>query len=169
VHSDRVSSVPKEHVVDALSLTADGEVELFEITPIGGGTVYLKNDNDVTWQGHVYEGVPILFSGYGKSASGSSMSPRLAIGDTETDLNALKPLVFDGWLDGASIRYVRILLANLLANRLIFEEMSFRVKRVEEYHRLSITLQLATSSDALGFTLPHRQYHPPSFPSVAIQ
>lgn len=163
-----MTGIPIEHIEDSQKLVADAEIDLFELTPVGGGTVYFKNENEIEWQGNVYEGIPVDFNGIKKSST-AALAPKMRIGDGAIDLSALKPLAFDGWLDNASIRHVRILLENLQSNLLIYEEFFYRVKRVEEYNRLYISLQLATASDALGFTLPHRQYHPPAFPAVANQ
>lgn len=162
-------SAPKEHVVDSQKLVADGEIDLFKLTPIGGGSIYFKADNDVTWQGATYEGVPLALTGMKKSATGQAPSPRLTIGDGSVDLSPFKPLVYDGWLDNAEVQVYHLLLDNLVNNRNIYERTFWRVKRVEEYNRLLIRLQLATDSDALSFTIPHRQYHPPAFPAVMWQ
>lgn len=162
-------STPKEHIVDAHKLVADAEVDLFQLTPLdGSGTVYFKADNDDNWQGNLYEGLPLSFTGFKKSADTGTLTPRLIIGDGATDLSPFKPLVYDGWLDGAILVHIHLLLDNLRNNRNIREQRIYRVKRVPGYSRISIELQLATSSDALGFTLPHRQYHPPAFPAVYL-
>jgi lambda family phage minor tail protein L len=71
-------AIPIEHIQDSQKLLADAEIDLFELTPTGGGgTVYFKADNDVTWQGHTYEGLPITFVGFKKSTDGSAVMPKL--------------------------------------------------------------------------------------------
>lgn len=160
-------AIPIEHIQDAQKLTADAEIDLFEMTPSGTtAVIYFKADNDVTWQGHTYEGLPISFAGYKKSSDGSAIMPKLTIGDGSVDLSPFKPLVYDGNLDGATIKHHKVLLDNITNNRNIKETAIYRVKRVPSYNRLVIELQLATASDALGFTLPFRQYFPPAFPAV---
>lgn len=159
--------IPKEHIEDAQKLQADAEIDLFELTPAGGtGVIYFKSDNPVDWQGHTYEGLPLTFNGITKSADGSALMPKLTIGDGTVDLSPFKPLVYDGSLDGGIIKHHKVLLDNIVNNRPIKETMVYRIKRVPGYGRLSIELQLATASDALGFTLPFRQYYPPAFPAV---
>lgn len=164
-----MTTTPIEHIEDAQKLVADGELDLFELTPIGGGTIFFKNEAEITWQGNTYEGMPVEFTGVNKSSSGKALAPRMVIGNNNLDLSALLPLVYDGWLEDAQIRHIHLLRENAEADLPIFEERRYRVKRVEEYHRVWIKLQLATASDALGFTLPHRQYHPPAFPAVTNQ
>jgi phage-related protein len=164
-----MTSIPREHVIDAHKLVTDAEVDLFQLTPLdGSGTIYFKADNNVTWQGNNYEGLPLSFTGFKKSSEGGTLAPKLTIGDGSADLSPFKPLVYDGYLDGATVVHIHLLLDNLINNRNIREQRIYRVKRVPGYSRLSIELQLATSSDALGFTIPHRQYHPPAFPAVYL-
>lgn len=162
------ATIPIEHVEDAHQLQADAEIDLFELTPNdGSGTVYFKGDNDVTWKGQLYEGMPLSFTGLKKPTDGSSVAPKLTLGDGTIDLSPFKPLVYDGYIDGAQVKHTHLLLDNLLNNRDIKEERYYRVKRVGNYTRLSIELDLATASDALGYTLPARNYYPPAFPTVA--
>lgn len=161
------TAIPSDHIQDAHKLQADAEIDLFELTPNdGSGTVYFKADNDATWQGNLYEGLPISLTGLKKSTDGSAVAPKLAIGDGSIDLSPFKPLVYDGYLDGATVKHIVVLLDNLLNNRNIRVERNYRVKRVPTYSRIGLELQLATASDSLGFTLPYRVYAPPAFPAV---
>ena len=164
-----MTTIPLEQVIDAHKLTADGEIDLFVLTASGGGsTLYFKNDNDVTWQGNTYYGVPLKFSGENTAVQGGSPQPRLAIGQEGVNLSMFKPLVFDGSLDGALITRTHILVDDMVNNRLIRTQYFYRVRRVESYSRSSIGLQLASKSDSLGFSMPFRSYTPPAFPAVLM-
>jgi phage-related protein len=164
-----VVDTPIEHVRDSHSLIADGEIFLFELTPSGGtGVLRFKADNTASWRGNVYTGVPLQVTGEKQSADSGLTMPKMVLGDPNSDLSQFKPLVFDGYLDNAIILRIRILLDDMLNNRLIREIDTFRVKRVEGYSRNQIQLQLATLSDSLGFSLPYRQFLPPAFPSVQM-
>lgn len=163
-----MTTIPVEHIQDSHQLIGDGIVQLFELTPSGGsGVVRFKNDNDVTWRGNLYTGLPLQLTGEKKTDTGLSM-PKLQIGQPNIDLSSFKGLVFDGYLDNATVVKITILLDNLVNNRLIRELETYRVKRVEQYSRTQIVMQLATLSDSLGFSLPYRQYLPPAFPSVQM-
>lgn len=164
-----MTTIPKEHIVDSHLLQADGKVDLYELTPSGGtGTVYFKNDNPQTWRGRPYEGLPVGLSGEKRSADTGLSMPKMEIGNGAVNLSPFKPLLFDGYLDNAIIVRKTVLVDNLVNNRLIFESQTYRVKRVEGYSRTKISLQLATLSDSLGFSLPYRQYNSPGFPSVQM-
>lgn len=164
-----MSQIPVEHIQDSHKLVADARIDLYELTPSGGtGTVRFKNDNDATWRGNLFTGLPLGISGEKKSSDNGLTMPTLVIGNGAINLSPFKPLVYDGYLDNAVIVRSTVLLDNLINNRLIRETSTFRVKRVSEYSRTKITLQLATLSDSLGFSLPYRQYLPPGFPSVQM-
>jgi phage-related protein len=164
-----VTTIPIEQINDAHKLTADGELDLFVLTPTGSGaTLHFKGDNDVTWQGNAYTGLPMTFTGEIRSVQGGARQPRLIIGQENVNLSIFKGLVFDGTLDGASIIRYHILLTDLLANNNIKTTHYYRVKRIESYSRSSINLQLAMLSDSLNFTMPFRTYTPPAFPAVSV-
>lgn len=164
-----MSTIPLEHIKDSHQLIADGRVELFELTPSGGtGVIRFKNDNDITWRGNTYTGLPCSLSGERRSADGGNSMPKLQLGQPNIDLSQFKGLVYDGYLDNAVVVRITILLDNLLNNRLIREISTYRVKRVESYSRSQISLQLATLSDSLGFSMPYRTFVPPAYPSVQM-
>lgn len=161
--------IPVEHIKDSHSLINDGTVDLFELTPAGGtGTIRFKADNDVTWRGNAYTGIPCAVTGEKKSSDVGLTMPKLTIGQPNIDLSVFKGLVYDGSLDNAVVVKLHLLVDNLKNNRLIREISTYRVKRVEQYSRTQIVLQLATLSDSLGFSMPYRQYLPPAFPSVQM-
>lgn len=164
-----MTDIPVEHIADSHKLQADARIDLYELTPSNGsGVVRFKSDNDVTWRGNTYTGLPLALTGEKKSIDSGLTMPQLMIGNGAVDMSPFKALVFDGYLDNAVIVRQVVLLDNLVNNRLIRESYTYRVKRVVDYSRLKITLQLATLSDSLGFSMPYRQYLPPGFPSVSM-
>lgn len=158
---------PTTHVEDALKLQADGKVHLFELTPLGSGTIYFKNDNEVTWQGQTYEGIPVQLTGEEYSTE-STPTPRLQIGQDDLDLLPFKGLINDGYLDGGTVVRKIVLLSDLLANLNVKQTTYYRIKRVESYSRTKVSLVLAPFSAAISQVLPHRQYIPPAFPHVDL-
>lgn len=164
-----MANTPIEHVKDSHKLIADARIEFWELTPSGGtGTILFKSDNTQSWRGKEYTGLPLKVSGEKKTSDSGLTMPQLTIGDENVNLSQFKPLVYDGYLDNAVLVKQTVLLDNVINNRLIRELQTYRVKRVVEYGRSRIVLQLATLSDSLGFSLPYRQYLPPAFPSVQM-
>lgn len=164
-----MAELPVQHVADSHALVADGRVDLFELTPAGGTGVFrFKQDNDQSWLGNPYTGLPLSLTGEKKTSDSGLSMPKLTIGQPDVDISAFKGLIYDGSIDNATIvRYI-VLLDNLINNRNIREIFIYRVKRVEEYGRSKVTLALATLSDSLGFSMPYRQFLPPAFPSVQM-
>lgn len=160
-------ALPTTHVADALKLSAEGRIHLYELSPLSGGTIYFKNDNDVTWQGTLYEGIPCALTGEEHNTEGSP-TPKLQIGQENLDLLPFKGLINDGNLDGATLVRKIVLLSDLLNNVNTFHRSTFRVKRPEHYSRTKISLVLAPWSSAQAQTVPFRQYLPPDFPWVDL-
>jgi len=164
-----MAQIPLQHIEDSHKLIADARIDLYELTPAGGtGTLLFKPDNDATWMTRFYRGLPMVLSGEKKTSDAGLVMPKMTIGQENIDLSEFKGLIYDETIDNAIIVRYTVLLDNLINNRNIREVQTYRVKRVEEYGRSRIVLQLATLSDALGFSMPFRQYLPPAFPSVQM-
>ena len=161
------TTLPANRIEDALKLKADAIIDLFELNPLIGGTVYFKADNSVTWRGNLYQGLPCQLSGEEKDTK-ATPTPRMTIGQEDADLLPFKALVHDGLLDGATIIKRSVLLADLKANLDIKSTVYYRVKRIEGYSRNQISMVLASFSSAVNQTMPFRQYLPPSFPYVDL-
>lgn len=164
-----MTAIPVEHVQDSHALIAEGRVDLYTLVPSGGvGFINFKPDNTVTWRGTEFTGLPVTLSGEKKSADIGYSMPKMTVGQPDIDLSLFKPMIYDGWLDNAIITRQTVLTNNLINNVNIKETRTYRVKRVEQYSRTQVVLQLATLSDSLGFMMPYRQYLPPAFPSVKL-
>lgn len=163
-----MSRIPQNHVNDALSMVADGKIDLFRLNPLSGGTICIKDGSDETWLGDTYFGVPMQFSGDNRSNDGSTPTPRLQIGQQDLDLLPFKGLIFEGYLDGAAVTRKTILLDDLINQRNVARTLYYRVRRVENYSRTQISLVLSTYSAATGQTIPFRQYVTPDFPFVTL-
>lgn len=160
-------SFPTSHISDALTLEgADGRVDLYELSPTNGGTIYFTADSPLTWRGRLYEAIPCSLTGEEFDLE-KTPEPQLRIGQENLDLLPFKGLVFDGHLEGATLVRKRVLLDNLINNRDIKQTTYFRVKRVGEYSRIAISLILSSYSSAVRQTLPFRQFLPPEFPYVS--
>lgn len=157
---------PPQQIRDAHSLQADAEIFLYELSPSSGGTIYFKSDNSLTWQSHEYEGVPLQFKGASRSTEVGSGRPTLVIGDLNLDLGPFKPLLFDGYVDGATLVRRLVLLEAIEQNLNESYDEYYKVRYPSDYGRSSITLELARSADSLDFTYPFHQYYAPDFPTV---
>lgn len=164
-----MTGIPATHITDAHKLTADGLIDLYEIIPaIGSGTFRFTPDNDKTWRGNLYTGLPVVFGGLEVSAENGHSTPKIVIGAPNLDLSLFKPLINDGSLDGGTFTRYQVLLADVLQDYLIRQTFVYEIRQVVNYTRTQLTLKLALPSDGFGFTLPNRQYLAPDFPSVLL-
>ena len=160
-------TIPTEQIADSQLLTADAEIDLYELTPAGtSAKLYFKNDNTVTWLGNTYTGLPLEFSGESFNAEGQAVQPQLIIGQPDIDLSFFKGLIWDGTIDNAKIDKLTVLLSHITGNQNIKRTRTYRIKRVDNYSSSQITLALAVFSVAGPTALPFRQFIPPAFPFV---
>lgn len=158
-------SLPAEQIVDAHKLTNDGVVFLYKIQPVTGGVVYVKADDQVTWQGNTYEGTAIQLSETSRNSDGELSRPTLTIANP---LAVYSALVAAGTLDNAVITEKRVLRAHILSNSNIFSVRTWRVRRCPELNKIRVVLELRDSLDGQQFLLPGRMFIPPEFPSVSL-
>lgn len=159
-------NVPEEHLIDSKKLEADGYVELFEIElPSNQGKIYLKSDNDVTWQGNTYEGIAIKLDGVSKSSSEETSRPKLSIWNPS---GVFSYLVDKGSLDNATIYRIRVLRQHLEEDMPIFRKQQWRVSRISSITRRNIAMELRDQLDGQFFQVPGRMFIPPDFPQVSL-
>lgn len=162
-------STPEEHIIDSQSMSADAEIDLFELYPaVGTEVLRFKNDNTVEWLGETYEGLPLEITGEGRNADRGFAQATLVIGQPNIDLSAFKPLIAGGLLDGGRIDKHTVLLDHLIGNDNIRRTLTYKIKRVESYSSSLITVVLSTFSPSGSSTFPFRQFVPPAFPFVRL-
>lgn len=151
---------------DALKLTADGEVMLYQLTLRNGTIFRFKNNDQVIWQNMIWNGIPCQMTGEQRSADDEESRPVLSIANPE---NIFARAAFDGLLENAILKRRQILRAHMLANLNITVDRMWYVSRVPELIRgKAISLELRNMTDGPNFKLPIRQYIPPTFPCVSL-
>lgn len=157
---------PASQQADARKLEADGLVELFEVELRDGSLIYLKNDNEVTWQGNTYEGWHVYVTGVNTSVDEEVSRPQVGIANVEGIFNNYVRL---GTLDNALFRRIRILLTDLEADNDVKHTEEWRIRRVAGLNKDMITLELRHKLDGQPFQVPARMYLPPEFKAVRIR
>lgn len=150
---------------DRVKLTADGIVELVQIELALGGTLRLKNNDTVTWQGNEWEGLALQFQGYGNSADEELSRPTLSIANPE---GVLSQYILSGQLEKSIVKRIRVLRQNLLADLNIFEQQSWYISRVITVNKLMASFELRNPLDGPNFLCPARMFLPPDFPAVSL-
>lgn len=158
-------TTPIEHKDDAHQLTGDGRVELFEITPVSGGVIRLKANNDVTWQGNLWEGVGVFLSQVERNADDKTSRPKLTLANPDA---VYSPIVQQGLLDNATVSRYTVLKSHIDSNTNIYEKNTWRARLVPSMNRRVITLELRDQTDGQFFKLPGRMFAPPDFPLVSL-
>jgi lambda family phage minor tail protein L len=154
------------HAEDSVKLEADGIIDLYRIDlTSGGGTLFLKANDTVTWQGHTWEGIAIQLSGYANSSDEEMSRPQLTVANPE---GVLSQYVLNGHMEKALVKRIRVLRQNLLANLNIFDQQSWYVIRVSSVNRVMIAFELRNPIDGPNFLCPARMFLPPEFPAVSL-
>lgn len=158
-------SLAPTHEEDAQSLTGDGYVDLFEITLTNNSKLFLKADNDVTWQGQDYEGTAIQITGVGHSSSEENKRPSLAMANPDGVFSAF---IASGTIDNAVVKRIRVLREDLLVDSNVFRQQSWKIRRVVTLNKEQITVELRDQLDGQFFLVPGRMFLPPEFPQVSL-
>lgn len=152
---------------DRIKLSADGEVQLFRIDlRNNGGVLRFKADNDVTWQGNLYEGSAVQMSGYKRTADEEVSRPTLTMANPAGILTAHAQ---SGRLERSIVTRYKVLYQNLVNNLNIFEQDTWYISRVVAITKVSIVVELRNPVDGPNFVTPARMYIPPEFPAVSLQ
>ncbi len=159
-------SNPVTHVAESQKLTADALVDIYQLTLKNGTVFRFKNNNSVTWQSNLYEGMACQLTGDTRIADGE---------ESRASLQVLNPLgvfnipAMNGDLDLAVLIRRRLLLAHLESNTNIFQQRMWYVGQVRELiSGQYITLELRNMSEGANFEIPVRMYIPPEFPTVSL-
>lgn len=160
-------TAPQSHLEEGLKLTADAEVDLFEIILRNLPVTYRFRDGaTVTWQGNVYETMACHLSGDMQSADGEEARPLLRI---MNPLGIFNEAVINGDIDLAVVKRKRLLRAHLDADTNIFDQRMWYISRPRELiSGQSLSLELRSMSEGAAFQIPVRIYMPPEFPFVTI-
>ena len=158
-----------DHVAQSLSLTPEGYVELFAITmsPPGEAKILftLTGQNEVTWQGKVWESYAIHLTGYSMDSSGEVSRPSLSLGNQK---GLFSRYVHSGWMDNAEIIRYRVLKNHLEINFNSFVKNTWRVSKVAGLGRQVAVFELRGALDGQFFILPGRAYYPPEFTTLSL-
>lgn len=162
-----MTSVPLTHIQESQKLTADAQIDLYQITLKDSPTIFrFKNNDTVTWRGNLYEGMACRLQGDTRLADGEESRASLQVMNPFGIFN-MPALVGD--LDLATVVRKRVLRQHLDGNVNIFEQRMWYVGRISELiSGQSITLELRNVTEGPAYQIPVRMYIPPQFPLVSL-
>ncbi len=158
--------VPSSHFEDSKKLTADGYVYLFEILLVDNvTTIYLKNDNTVTWRGKTYDGTALQLTGVGSSADDETSRPQFGVANPASVYSSL---IDQGLLEGGVVSRYKVLKAHLDDDLPIFRRQRWKISRIATLLTDIVTMELRDIMDGQVFQTPARMFIPPDFPTVSL-
>lgn len=157
-------SLPQEHIDDAHKLQGDGKVYLYEIQTTEG-TLFLKANDTVTWQGTLWAGTAIQLDAVSQNSDGQKSRPTLTMANPGGVYSAMAHrLAFDN----CKVIERAVLRTHIDSDVNIFQQRQWAGRLITGLNRISLTMQLRESLDGPRFLLPARMYTPPNFPSVTV-
>ena len=154
---------------NAQLLSPDAEVVLYDMTTLGGSSIYFKSGPEIDYQGNTYESVPVTMSAETRTVEGDRPRQTMTIGADDYDLGVLKSVLFSGDVDGATLEKHIVELDDLKGNINNKETKIYTIKQVENYSRSVISLIVGRFSPSPQTTVPYKKYNRPAFPYVRLQ
>lgn len=161
-----MSLPPTDHQWDAVKLTGDGKVDLFEIVCLDGMKFFLKNSDTVTYNSVTYEGVALQFGGSRRTSKEETPRPSLTLVNPE---GVLSQYVLDELFDFGKVVRRQLLRAELDGNTGAPYEEKYFIARATSLTKRSVTFELRGYSDRFNANIPARMYILPDFPMVSLQ
>lgn len=161
-----MTDLPIEHATENLKLEARAYVDLFQVWLKTGARLYLKANNNVTWQGHEYEGMGLKITGVGTSSDSAATRPQFTVVNPK---GIFSPLIRDGELNRAGVHRYRVLRPHVDADMAVYQLQSWIVMRIQLVTKANIVMELRDMTDGPSFTTPARMYIPPDFPLVSLR
>lgn len=160
-------SAPIEHIEDSKKLEAEGYVDLYQIILSDKATIiYIKDNNDVTWQGNLYEGTGVKLSGVASYSDDQTSRPQLSLFNPE---GVYSSLIDEGLLDNATVIRTRVLQTHINSDEPISRSQQWRVSRIASLTKNTIALEMRDMMDGQFFLTPGRMFIPPDFPQVSLR
>lgn len=157
-------AIPDEHKKENLNLVGEPYVDLFEIVLKNGTHIYLKNNEDVNWGGHTWEGYPVTFSGYEISSEKLSR-PSMKLINPE---GVFSSIFISGDLDKSTINRYRVLRRDIDADRPVYQLLTWILWNIKTITKDYVEFELRNPMDGNNFYIPARQYIPPEFTLVTL-
>ena len=159
-------TLPASHIEENFKLEADAYVDLYKVILRSGSSIYLKDNDDTTWQGNTYEGIAIRLKGVSQHADEEVSRPTLTIANPDGVWNAA---IRSGNLTKATLIQYRLLRAHLDADTNIYQMRTWMLWRPVSSDNEVAVFELRTQTDGQNAITHARMFIPPEFPLVNIR
>lgn len=160
-----MTDAPIDHIEDALKLTSDREVHLWEITLRDGSKAFLRNGPEITWRDNDYENLPIMITGEETTSDDKTSRPSLKVFNPK---KIFGPMAHEGKFELATVIRRTVLQENLLANANVFVPTVWIIGQIQTCTSRILQVQLRSPTDGPNMNVPYRFYGPPDFPTVSF-
>ena len=165
---------PTTHLDEGLRLTGQALVDLFElqlsnvVTPTFVRATAGMPGQTTTWDGKVWEHVPIRFTGFNRSADAERSRPSLTVVNPD---GAFNQFARAGNFDRAFLVRYRVLKAHLDAGVVLSHQNLWVVSRVTNLTaNQGLSVELRSLSDGPDNLIPARKFMPDAgFPFVSLR
>lgn len=167
-------STPASHVDEGLKLTADGEIEFYEIAlrnvPNGATAVIRFRDGPMgsttQWANKTWEHLACQMTGQSKSSEEERSRPTLRL---MNPVGIFNDAAFNGRFDSAVVQKFTVLRDHLEKGLAISNNEIWFIGRVKDLiSGQSISFELRSLSDVPDQIVPARMFAPPEFPFVSL-
>jgi lambda family phage minor tail protein L len=160
-----MNNLPQEHIEENLELEGDAYVDLYQIVLQNGTRLYLKADDEATWQGNNYEGTGIIMTAPTQKTGGEVSRPTLSLANPE---GIFTPIIADGDLDRATVLKYKVLRKHIDTDQAIYQSQTWIIWRTVALTNQTVQFELRNQLDGQNFTVPARVFIPPNFPWVSL-
>lgn len=152
--------------IDEVNLQKDALYELYQIILVGGGgTLYLRDGPDLTWQTNNYEGIAITADGFHYASDGEAARPILKIANPEGIFSAY---AINGSLEGSIVRRFQVLKEHIDGDLNIYTLDTWTLSRISSLNHYLLEAELRRPFDGPIAQAPGRMFIPPEFPTVSV-
>lgn len=145
-------------------LTPEAFVTMFDIALSDNSTIFrVTPKGSHTYNGEVYEELPCSLTSVGQRADGEAKRPRFTMVNPAGLFTAA---VDQRLLEGGYVTRHRSLVSEVALG--IGVSKKFRIARVANVNKTTITLELRSALDSGNFKFPSRSFMPPEFPYVRL-
>ncbi len=160
------TNAPVEQLQDALQLTSDAQIDLWEVRLRTVPTIVrFWNGVSRSWQGNLWEGLANQLTGESAGTENQAARPTLTVMNPEMIFG---PFASEGYFDLCEVIRKRVLQTHFVNDVNLYEQRVWICGRPALVTNQLLSLELRSPTDMPNWRTPRRTFSPPEFPFVVI-